>query len=175
MFSLASRQLRGRGFGMDKNFARASRPIIFWAPLYWRSWIRPCKYICKTKSYDKLSVLCPTLLLMPGTASELIQRPSFQVEGHQFTIKYFQTFEAQQHLSKRLLDLSSSNNTASILCSCLHHALRASQWSKYTKLWPLMPCGLFYFMKSRPSGHIKKLEDIACFCHHLTLPRTFHV
>ena len=23
--------------------------------------------------------------------------------------------------------------------------------------------------------HIKKLEDIACFCHHLTLPRTFHV
>ena len=25
------------------------------------------------------------------------------------------------------------------------------------------------------NNHIKKLEDIACFCHHLTLPRTFHV
>ena len=78
-------------------------------------------------------------------------------EGH-FCLVIFSRFSrftsATQHLKTRIKDLSTSNQTDSTVCSCLHSLCGAS-WvsgSEFTTIMATttgMLCGLFRFLKPR--------------------------
>ena len=80
-------------------------------------------------------------------------------EGHFYLVIFsrFSRFSsATQHLKTRIKDLSTSNQTDSTVCSCLH-SLGGASWvsgSEFTTIMAAtcttgMPCGLFRCLKPR--------------------------